>query len=51
MGEDGWVKHLPSAQGHGPRSWHGVPHWAPWSEGNLLLPVPATPTPCALSIK
>ena len=44
------VKYLPLAQVMIPGSWDGVPHWAPCSVRSLLLPLPATPPACALSL-
>ena len=45
-------KGLPLAQVVIPGSRDGVPHWAPCSEGSLLLPLPlpATPSACVLSL-
>lgn len=43
----GW---LPSAQVMVPVSWDRVRHWAPCSAGSLLLPLPASPPLCALSL-
>ena len=40
------VKHLPLAQVMIPGSWDQAPHWAPFSEGSLLLPLPL-PLPAA----
>jgi len=51
---DAWVaqsvKRLPLAQVMIPESWDQVPHWAPCSGGSLLLPLPAAPPACALSL-
>ena len=44
------VKHLPFALVIIPGSWDGVLHWAPCSVGSLLLPLPAVPSACALSL-
>ncbi|XP_034854411.1 bone marrow stromal antigen 2 isoform X1 [Mirounga angustirostris] len=45
-----WVKRLPSAQVTIPGSWDRAPHQAPCSAGSLLLPLPAIPPICALSL-
>jgi len=44
------VKRLPSAQVMIPGSWEEVPRQAPCSARSLLLPLPAAPPACALSL-
>ena len=51
---DAWVtqsvKHLPLAQVMIPGSWDRALHGAPCLAGSLLLPLPACPPACALSL-
>jgi len=44
------VGRLPSAQVMIPESWDRAPRRAPCSVGSLLLPLPAAPPACALSL-
>jgi len=44
------VKRLPLAQVLIPGAWDRVLHRGPGSVGSLLLPLPATPLACALSL-
>jgi len=55
LGAPGWlswlgIRFLISAQVMISGSWDRVPHRAPCSVGSLLLPLPATPPACALSL-